>query len=85
MQNNICTVVSLRIINQLSTLMRDMAVKYNEIAGIWIAPDKAGLGKDPGASREAVEATDVFKAFRRQVEKLSGGAKLSARFETAGS
>ena len=31
---------------------------------------------------EAVEATDVFKAFRRQVEKLSGGAKLSARFET---
>ena len=68
---------------------QDLIVLYHaeggEIAGIWIAPDKAGLGKDPGASREAIEATDVFKGFRRQVEKLSGGAKLSARFETAGS
>lgn len=62
---------------------QDLVVLYQavggEIAGMWIAPDKEGIGADAAATREAVEATDAFKAFRRQVEKLGGGG-LAAQF-----
>jgi hypothetical protein len=65
---------------------QDLVVLYmaegGEISGMWIAPDKAGLGADATATRDAVEATDLFKGFRRQVEELSDGASLAVRYES---
>ena len=63
---------------------QDLIVLYKcvdgEITGMWIAPDKNGLGGQTDATRESLEATDEFKAFRRQVAKLAGAAKLSTEY-----
>jgi len=62
---------------------QDLVVLYmaegGEIGGMWIAPDGDGLGADASMTREGIEATDLFKSFRRQVDKLSGGARLAAQ------
>lgn len=61
---------------------QDLVVLYHasggEIANVWIAPDKADLGGT--GSREAIEASEAFGAFRAKVERLSGGATLDAHF-----
>ena len=64
---------------------QDLVVLYmaegGELAGMWIGADKEGIGADGGPSREEIEQTPTFQAFRRQVEKLSGGARLTVTFE----
>ena len=50
-----------------------------ELSGMWIAPDKEGLGADAARTAAAVEGSDVFKAFRRQLAKLSGGRRFAVK------
>ena len=51
-----------------------------KVGAIVDAPDLEGLGADAAAGRERVEATDMWKGFRRQVERLGGGS-LPVRYE----
>ena len=54
---------------------QDLVVLYRaeggELAGMWIAPDKADLGGDAKLGRAELEATELFKSFRALVERLS--------------
>ena len=63
---------------------QDLAVVYQaeggEISGMWIMQDKAGLGADAEVTREAIEETELFKACRRLIERLSGGARFGVQF-----
>jgi len=65
---------------------QDLVVLYQaqggELSGMWIAPDKAGLGSDAEATQEAIEVSDVFKAFQRLVAKLSGGKRFTCQFSS---
>ena len=63
---------------------QDLVVLYHaeggEICQMWIAPDRENLGGDRQATREQLEATEAFVAFRKQVEELSEGAQLDVHF-----
>ena len=65
--------------------VQDLAVLYaasgGEIEGMWIAPDREGLGANAALTREELEATELFKGLRRQVAKLGGGS-LGVRYES---
>jgi uncharacterized membrane protein YgcG len=65
---------------------QDLVVLYQayggELSGMWIAPDREGLGRNVAATREAVEATAVFTTFQRQLERLSGGEPMQVAFES---
>ena len=54
---------------------QDLVVLYRaeggELAGMWIAPDKADLGGDAKLGRAELEATELFKSFRALVERLA--------------
>ena len=61
---------------------QDLCVLYKavdgEIAGMWIAPDAKGMGSDPSATQQGIEATELFASFRRLVAKQFGGrAKMA--------
>eukprot|EP00966_Prymnesium_polylepis_P230293 5328734-Prymnesium_polylepis.1 len=63
---------------------QDLVVLYqasgSEIAGMWIAPDTANLGGDAAATREAIEASEVFRALRSVLDGASGGGELQAHY-----
>ena len=65
---------------------QDLVVLYHasgsEIAGMWIAPDTADLGGDVAATRESIEAADVFQTFRAIVEEMSGGDELQMHYNS---
>ena len=64
---------------------QDLIVLYRaaggELTGMYIAPDKDGLGADAQITQAALEATDAVKAFRRLVAKLSGGRRFTCKLE----
>ena len=51
-----------------------------EITRAWISRDEAGLGADAGAGRAAIEASDLYAAFRRVVDERSGSPELECQF-----
>ena len=67
---------------------QDLAVLYcatgGEMTGMWIAPDKDGLGADTNATWELMGATDLVKSFGRLVARLSGGRLTKGRMELDG-
>ena len=52
-----------------------------ELTGMWIAPDTDGLGADAAAAEAVVRKADVFARFSKLLRRLSGGRRLTSRWE----